>query len=410
MLEAPPTHPPEPGLERRAPDHAADPDFSIIQGGPLFRLLCKARLCDDQLGLARRRIAVIALLSWLPLAALSALDGNLLPGRVTMPFAFDFQANLRFLAAMPLLIGVELVFLQRLPPMVQQFRCRNLIPDHAVPRYEAAMASAIRWRDSTTAEILMLALVFSVGIPLHRYYLKVGVPAWYNVAASSRATPTPAGLWYGLVSLPIFQFLLLRWYFRLFIWTRFLWQVSRMELRLVPLHPDRAGGLGFLSQIAFVAAPLAVAHSVLLAGALANRIFYLGAKLTAFKAEIAVVVAFSLCLLLGPLLVFTPQLIRTKWAGEIDFGSFAARYTREFDQKWLRGRAAESERLLGTSDIQSLADLSNSGEIVRGMRLALITRDSIFTLAFATLAPIVPLVLTMMPLEQLLKTLLGLLF
>ena len=81
-----------------------------------------------------------------------------------------------------------------------------------------------------------------------------------------------AGMWYGYVSLPLFQFLLMRWYFRLFIWARFLWQVSRIDLSLVPTHPDRVGGLGFLSNTVYAFTPLAVAHGALLAGLIANRI------------------------------------------------------------------------------------------------------------------------------------------
>ena len=117
------------------------------------------------------------------------------------------------------------------------------------------------------------------------------------------------------VSLPLFQFLLLRWYFRLFIWARFLWQVSRIELSLIPTHPDRLGGLSFVAGQVYAFAVLAVAHGALLAGNLANRIFFTGASLPQYKAEIAVMVVFMLCIVLGPLLVFTPQLSQVKRTG-----------------------------------------------------------------------------------------------
>src|SRR4029077_17498494 len=110
------------------------------------------------------------------------------------------------------------------------------------------------------------------------------------------------------MSLPLFQFLLFRWYFRIFIWIRFLWQVSRIDVSLVPTHPDRVGCLGFLSNTVFAFTLLAVAHGALLAGNLANHIFYLGAALPEYKIEIAVVVIFLLCVVLGPLLLFAPQL------------------------------------------------------------------------------------------------------
>jgi AcrR family transcriptional regulator len=212
------------------------------------------------------------------------------------------------------------------------------------------------------------------------------------------------------VSLPIFQFLLVRWYFRLFIWTRFLWQVSRIELSLVPTHPDRVGGLNFLSNTVYAFTVLAVAHGALLAGQLANRIFFAGAALTQFKAEIALVVGFLVCVVLGPLLVFAPQLAAAKRKGLREYGTLAERYVREFDAKWLRGGAPADEALVGSGDIQSLADLGNSFEVVRTMRIAPITKEAIIQLVAATLAPVVPLALTMMSLEELLKKLFGILF
>jgi hypothetical protein len=217
-------------------------------------------------------------------------------------------------------------------------------------------------------------------------------------------------LWYGYVSLPLFQFLLMRWYFRIFIWTRFLWQVSRIELSLIPTHPDRVCGLGFLTNTVHAFIPLAAAHGALLAGLIASRIFYLGAGLLDFKIEVVVILAFTLCLVLGPLVVFASQLARAKRRGRREYGTFAERYVREFDAKWLRGGAAADEPLVGSGDLQSLADLANSFEVVRTMRVIPVTKESVLYLAAATLAPVAPLALTMMSIEELLKTLLGTLF
>src|SRR6185369_14990346 len=117
-----------------------------------------------------------------------------------------------------------------------------------------------------------------------------------------------------------FQFILLRWYFRLFIWTRFLWQVSRIELSLVPTHPDRVGGLGFLTRSVYAFIPIAVAHGALLAGLISNRIFFVGATLLEFKSQIAVLVVFMMGVVFGPLLVFAPQLAQAKRSGDREYG------------------------------------------------------------------------------------------
>ena len=74
----------------------------------------------------------------------------------------------------------------------------------------------------------------------------------------------------------------------------------------------------------------------------------------------------------------------------------------------LADRAGGAAR--GAADIQSLADLTNSFEVVRTMQIAPIAKDALHRLVAATLAPVVPLALTRMPLEELLKKLLGILF
>jgi len=386
------------------------PDFSLVLGGPLFQILRRTHLSNDALELARQRIIVVALLAWLPLLLLSALEGHLLAGSVTVPFLIDVEVHIRFLLAIPLMVSAELVVHRRMRMLVKQFLERNLIPESAMPRFDAAIQSAFRLRNSTLAEVLLLALVYGVGVLiLWRHFMALDATTWYSTPTADGSRLSLAGMWYAYLSVPIFQFLLVRWYFRLFIWTRFLWQVSRIDLNLVPTHPDRTGGLGFLAATSFAFIPLLMAHGAILAGNLANQIFYLGSALPQFKGEIALMVFFLLCVVFGPLLVFAPQLAAAKRTGLREYGTLAQRYVREFDAKWLRGGAPADEPLVGSGDIQSLADLGNSFEVVRTMNAAPVSKDAILRIAAAVLVPIVPLALTMMPLEELLKKLLGIL-
>lgn len=387
------------------------PNFSLVIGGPLFQLLRRVHLADDALLMVRQRILAISMLTWLPLLLLSALEAQLQGGSGAIPFLQDIDIHARFLLALPLLIVAELVVHQRMRPLVQQFVERNLIPEDAMPKFTAAIASAFKLRDSVLAELVLIAVVYGVGITIvWREYMVLDTATWYATPSAEGARLSIAGMWYGYVSLPIFQFLLIRWYFRLFIWTRFLWQVSRIELRLLPAHPDRVGGLNFLSNAVYAFSVLAVAHGALLAGLLANRILFLGVGLPVYKVEIGIMLIFMLTVVLCPLLLFSPQLAQAKRTGLREYGRLAERYVREFDRKWLRGDAPANEPLVGSADIQSLADLGNSYEIVRSMRLAPITKEAVLRLSAATLLPIAPLLLTMIPLETLLQKLVSLLF
>ncbi|MCW7536919.1 hypothetical protein OOT46_03510 [Aquabacterium sp. A7-Y] len=385
--------------------------FSLVLGGPLFQLLRHAHLSDDALLLVRQRIAAISLLAWLPLLSISALEGHLMGGSLALPFLLDVEAHVRFLVALPLLILSELVVHKRIRPIALAFLERDLIREPAMPGFAEAIRKAYRMRNSVRAELGLLVAVYFAGayVLSHRY---VALPAstWYAVSSGADSQLTVAGVWYGYVSLPIFQFLLVRWYFRLFIWARFLWQVSRLRPVLVATHPDRVGGLGFLSNAVYAFTLLLVAHGALGAGQFASRILFAGATLPDFKVQIAVMVVFLLGLVFGPLLVFAPQLAQAKRIGLMEYGALAERYVRGFEVKWQGGGAAADDQLVGSSDIQSLADLSNGYDVIRSMRIVPITRDTLLQLAAATLAPIAPLALTMMPLEELLKQLLGLLF
>jgi hypothetical protein len=269
----------------------------------------------------------------------------------------------------------------------------------------------MRLRNSAAAELLLIAFVYGVGVPYFwRNYVALDVVSWYGVMVGGRLHPSLAGWWLGCVSLPVLQFLLLRWYFRLFIWTRFLWQVSHIDLMLLPTHPDRCGGLGFLMSVRRAFAPLLMAQGVLLAGLIANRILFAGGRLPNFLLEIVAVAAVMVSVVLVPLLVFAPKLDAVAHTGVGEYGVLAQKYAREFDQKWLRGTASAEEPLLGSADIQSLADMAGSFEVVQEMRSVPFTIRDVLQLGVISVLPIFPLVLTMFSPQELLAHLLKLIF
>ena len=317
---------------------AVQTDFSLVLGGPLYQLWRRTLLCGDALELTHRRIIVLTVLAWVPLLVLSALQGHAWSG-VTLPFLYDVELHARLLLAMPLLILAELAVHRRLRGTVEQFVERDLIPDANRAAFDAALTSAMRLRNSVWVEALLVVLVYVVGVGfLWRRQMALPVPSWHGAIVDGIWRPSLAGWWLGLVSLPLFQFLLLRWYFRLFIWARFLWHMSRIDLNLMPTHPDRAGGLGFLGNVSRTFALLLLAQGILLAGLMANRIFYAGATLPQFKVELVGLVTVMIFAVLGPLLLFMRQLEAAKRAGSRKYGVLAQRYMGEFDRKWVRER------------------------------------------------------------------------
>ena len=232
--------------------------------------------------------------------------------------------------------------------------------------------------------------------------MSLNVGTWYNERAADGASHlTLAGRWYVFVSQPLFRFLSLRWLVRLIVvWYRFLWLVARIPLRLNALHPDRTGGLGFLNTSVFAFAPILIANTSLLSAMIAQRIWHEGATLPQFKMEILAVVVFLLLLVLLPQTFFVVQLERAWRAGGAQYGVLGSHYVEGFRRKWLGAHPHAREALVGSADIQSLADLANAFEVIRGMYLVPITRNTVVRLAFMIVIPLLPLVLTMIPIEQ----------
>ena len=383
-------------------------DFSLVLGGPLFQLFRKAHLTGDTLELLYRRVLIIPLIAWLPLAVL-AIIGHVAIGTFPLSFFSDVEVQVRFLVALPVLIAAEIIVHSRMGVVLRRFIERRLVGSEDLPRFERAVDSAIKLRNSILVETALLLIVYTLGLRLWGSRVTIASQTWY-AHPGGRWNLTSAGYWYVFVSIPILQFILLRWYFRFFVWYRFLWQVSRVKLNLIPTHPDRCAGLAFLGKSVYAFGPILFAQGTMLAGVVADRVLYGGENLLSFKLQVIGFVAFFVLVILGPLVMFTPQMAAAKRKGLADYGLLAQRYVDGFAQKWLYGGAPESGELLGSGDIQSLADLGNSYGMVRDMRALPFWLDDIIRLSLATVVPFAPLLLTVFSLEELVARVLKVLF
>jgi len=367
-------------------------------------------LSGTTLELLGRRILVITLFVYLPPFLLSIWDGHAFGNVVRIPFFMDLEAHARFLVALPALLMAEVVVNQRITPLVQRFVDGKIVGREDLPAFSAAVESAIQWRNSIVLEVAQLMLVYTIGHWSWWNRIAVGPGKWYALPEGNGWILTPAGYWYTFISIPVFQFILLRWVFRILIWYRLLWRISRLNLHLTGAHPDRAGGIGFLGYGTYAFAPLLFAEGALMSGMIARRVLYEGRDLISFKMEAIGLIGFMVLFVMGPLLMFTPQLERTRRKGASEFGVLANRYIFQFEKKWIPSSDRQSDTLLGSSDIQSLADMGNSYSVIAEMRLVPFTSRDVVQLAIVTAAPLIPLGLTVFSPDELLAQLLKLLF
>jgi hypothetical protein len=357
-------------------------------------------------------VVVLVALAWLPLLVLSVLGGRAWGTRVELTFLEDLESHARLLLAVPLLILAEQTVRARLREIIELFVERGLIRDEDRAPYQQLVAWTMRMRDSMVAKGVLLALVYGVGVTLiWRQGATLDVTSWYALPTADGGTRlTGAGWWAACVSQPLFQFLLLQWYFRLILWAVFLFKVSRFQLQLLPTHPDGAGGLSFLSIVVRAYSMVMMAQGAVVAGLIGNRIFHAGSTLIEFKLELIGTVALMVFAVLGPLLFFYPTLRRARRIGLDEMGTLGQRYARDFDRRWMRSGTPVDQELLGHADIQSLADLRNSFLVVSQMRLVPFTMANVTSLAANTLLPVTPLLLTMFSAEQLVERALKAIF
>jgi hypothetical protein len=382
-------------------------DFSLVLGGPLFQLFRKSHLEGNHVELLPRRILAIAAIAWLPLLLLTLGTSSGSGTRVS--FFRDVEVHVRFLVALPVLIAAELLVHLRIRAIVARFVDWNIVLPRSLSSFYLAIQSAIRMRNSYFLEVGLFLCIYTVGLWLWGSRVSIDAATWYAMPGG-RWQLTLAGFWYVFVSIPVLQFILLRWYVRFFIWFRFLWHVSRIDLNLIPTHPDRAAGLGFLGKSVYAFGPILFAQGTMLAGVVASRVLYRGEQLQDFKLQIAGFIAFFVVAILGPLVMFTPRLAAVRRKGLAEYGQLAQQYVDSFDKRWVRGETPSSEPLLGAADIQSLADLGNSYGLVRDMRPVPFGLEDISRMAAVTASPFLPLLLTVWSPEELIKRIVQVVF
>lgn len=366
------------------------------ESGPLYRIARTLHILPGWGGSLRIGLALAAL-AWVPLVVLTAINDTLVRG-ATIPLADSFGTHARFLIAIPLFFLAEALFGDRASQALDRMLRADLVVGEDRGRYVKIWEQTrARW-DSAGMEVA-LAAVTAIGIFAGlRTDLPPGVTTW-RTAADGQSTP--AGWWYSLVALPLFQFLLWRWGWRLLAWSNLLWQISRLQLRLLPIHPDRSGGLGGFGVAHMDLSPVIFACSAMAAATFAEQIVFGGAAPSDFAEPFVAVVVGLTTIAVAPLSFFTRKLLDAKQQGLLEYGTLASTYARTFDEKWLRGGAPKDEPLLGSADVQSLADLGNSFGVIGEMRLVPIDSVQIFRLALAAVVPMVPLVALAFPLDEL---------
>jgi len=370
------------------------PEFSLF-GGPLQRMGGRLGLVKDGANTFRLGLA-LAFFTWGVLLLLSLLDGSV--GRI---FSVEFiGGHVRLLLAIPLFFLCETLIAPRMADFVRNIVDAGIVPETEKP----ALAGIIRHVDHVNDTWLVEGFLLLVVVLLPLFEMMGLSPsssaraAWILEHSGGKLTLLSG--WYLGVCLPLFQFLMLRWFWHLVLWYYFLWRVERLKLHLIPIHPDRAGGLGYLEVVHEHFIPLVFALSAVLSVKFAEDIWAGSMVFEALYYLVPLVLILVGGIFIGPLFIFFRELWACRSIGCDEYALMASRYVDKFDRKWIRGEKDHAESLLGSADIQSLADLNNSVNIVLQMQLIPAGKRLMTELALAVIVPLVPLLLMKYQLDQ----------
>ena len=355
-----------------------------------------------------RRVVVLLGVTWVPMCVFALVQGVALGDTPRGSFLLDFATYVRYFLGIPVLIFGEEFIGARLRRAGLQFVGEGLVREEDYPAFERAIARLARRRESAMVTMAIIALaVLGSWEFTYESASGVGSVGWQSVMLSGDHVfrYNLAGLWSHFVALPVLLYLGYRWLWRIAFWTLFLVDVARMNLRLIPTHADGAGGLGFLEIAHDSFGIFAFAIGSTFSALTAFQVVYEGASIDFFQMPTLIVLAVVLILFLGPMMVFTPVIARTKRDGLLYYGSMVIDYNRDFEDKWPNGARARKSEFLGSSDIQSLADLGNSYRFVSDMGYAPFGRWAVVYQLVMALLPALPLILLVIPLSEILEVL-----
>ena len=378
--------------------HSPD-EFHLVYGGGLSSHLAE-RMGFGTVSEPRHfmKIAVVVLITWVPLLLFALVAGHAVGGLVKYPFFHDPQVHARLIFTLPLLELGRVIVALSLRVQVPHLRNMGVVSEKDWSRFDAARAKALELRRSTWAEVSIVVLSVLMSLVLR---IVVGISEGDSSWERTGGAITLAGWWHMLVSLPILYFMLLRWVWIFLVWGWFLFRISRLDLELTPTHPDHSGGLGFLAWGLVSFATVLMAISAVFSAGFAAQILDGHESLDSLKFRIAAFIIGAVIVLHSPLLVFSGRLARCRFKGLLEFGALVWRYDTAFEEKWVnKPQDSNQESLLGNSDIQSMADIATCYDHINEMRLLPFDTKAIAVLVLAALFPMIPLVGTEISLQE----------
>jgi hypothetical protein len=379
----------------------ADEDFDLMRNDALIRWQRKLRIAPQQgLGVVRRAI-FFALATWLPLAVWAAMKHRLLEAESGEPLLAHFGIHVRCLVAIPLFILAEAMTHQVIGRIVGQFRASGAVTDQQYPAFLAVLKDMARLRDSSFPWIFLISLAFAwtVGSPVDT---DVHEMSWAMTGGDFGF----GGWWFLYVARPVFLVLLLGWLWRIALVILLFRRLSKLDLSLVPTHPDRCGGLGFVKKLPSALFLVTMAVSSVLASRWMHDMVYHEQTLAALKLPFAGFVVLWSAMLLSPLLMLAPRISAMKRQALLQYGALIGEHGRLVHQRWILGKQVPQNDLLDAPELGPVADTAAIYEAVKNVRPLPIDTTTLLMVLLPIFLPMLFVIARQIPIRDLLLQLL----
>jgi len=285
----------------------------------------------------------------------------------------------------------------------------GIVPPSQLDRLRSVLGGIAKLRDSVLPWIGMFAVLasfFLLSIPHD-------VP---HELAWAKAQPDAAGLgfgawWYLYVGRTIFLTLLLAWLWRLTLLFILFKRIAGLELSLVPTHPDRCAGLGFMTKIPVMFVPVVLGISSVFASGWAHQVVYHDVAIASLRIEIIAFVVIVPLLFVAPFIAFLGLMLNTKKQALLDYGDLIGRHGRLVRERWIDGKpiADADAPILDAPELGPIADTAAPYELISKIRPLPLTMGSLMPLMGAAVLPMVVLAALDLPLKTVLKSALKIL-
>lgn len=384
-------------------DIANELEFSLVRNDLFFRLQRRIGLIPENSLGVKRRILFWSLFTWLPIAVWSVTAGYQIPSGESL--MQHFGVTVRCLVAIPLFILGEAAFHNLSVRLVPYFVESGLVSPPEVPRFREIVRGLARFYFTVIPWLVILGVIVARGtMPLAESELH-GL-TWAMDPSANASQLGFGGWWFLYVARSVYLLLAMASLWRLILLVLLFARLSKLDLSIVPTHPDRAGGLGFIQRCPKAFAMVVFAISAVPSAHWAHEVLYHGVSVSTLRVYMISLGVAILLIFLAPSLLWVQTLVAARKLALLEYGTLVAGHGRLVRGRWILKQPVEDTAVLSAPELGPLVDVLSIYQAVQNMRAIPIDRAAFLALAVPIAIPMLVVLGIQIPIKEILLALL----